>query len=463
MGYADGGGEGAGLQRWSRLMAVVIEAGDVLRGRYEVQRRLRSARDKTVYLGHDRKFDCQVTVDVFSSNQAIMPGGLTVSAWEARVLGRLGDHPNIARVVDHWEDDETAIMVSRYLSGGTLLEFIARLRESGQGLSVERILEISTEIARGLAHVHCCGILYLDLQPRNVLFDELGAVHLVDFDTAVPLSQPKVSDLSHRSVIVYTAPELTDGGNASERADIYSLGATIYEMAMGHPPFTGSREEILAARCAAPPPSLDRDDLPRPLTDLIFGLLSADPDHRPASASEVLERLDGVRTARTDIERLLASDESARLEFKASLRVPVDLPKPGDKRSPGELSRALEREVIETLAAFLNTEGGTLVIGVKDDKTVVGIEADYSRVKPQSRDGWCQTFDHLVTNDLGGEVMKCIDLRLEPRRDRTIAMIKCLPRKEPTWVGDELYVRYTASTQRLSTRHAVAWWRQRCS
>jgi serine/threonine protein kinase len=443
-------------------MTVVIKPGDVLRGRYEVQRQLRSARDKTVYLGHDRKFDCQVTIDVFASNQAVMPGGLTVSAWEAMVLGKLGDHPNIARVVDHWEDDETAIMVNRYLSGGTLLELVARLRESGESLSVERILQISTEIARGLAYVHGSRILYLDLQPHNVLFDELGAVHLVDFDTAVPLSQPKISDLSRRHVIVYTAPELIDGGEASERADLYSLGATIYEMAAGHPPFVGSREEILARRRAAPPPPLERDDLPRALIDLIFGLLSADPEWRlPASAIEALDCLDDIRAARADVERLVASDESARLEFKATLRVPVDPPKPGDKRTRGELERALEREVIETLAAFLNTEGGTLIIGIKDDRTVVGIEADHSRVKPQSNDGWRQTFDHLVTHELGAEVMECIDLQLEPWRDHTIAVIRCSPREEPTWVGDELYVRYTASTHRLSTRHAVAWWRQR--
>ena len=70
-------------------MDTEIQPGDFLRdGRYEVQRLLRSASDKSVYLGHDRKFDCQVTIDVFASNELIMPGGLSVSAWEAQVLGR---------------------------------------------------------------------------------------------------------------------------------------------------------------------------------------------------------------------------------------------------------------------------------------------------------------------------------------------------------------------------------------
>jgi type I restriction enzyme, R subunit len=130
-----------------------------------------------------------------------------------------------------------------------------------------------------------------------------------------------------------------------------------------------------------------RQDLPAALRNLIFCLLSADCTQRPASAAEVLEQLQGIRTARADIERLLPSDESARLEFKASLREPVD-GNPADERPLGELRRAVEHEVIETLAAFLNTNSGTLIIGVKDDRTIVGVEVDYPRVKPRSRDGW---------------------------------------------------------------------------
>jgi len=438
-----------------------LQPEGVLRdGRYVVQQLLRSARDKSIYLGHDRKFDCPVTIDVFASNNSIMPDGLTVSAWEAQVLGKLGAHPNIARVVDQWEDDQAAIMVSRYFSGGTLLDLIAHPRESGENVQVARIVQVATEIAHGLAYIHGRRILYLDLQPRNVLFDELGTVHLVDFDTAVPFDQPDVSHLADRPVIAYMAPEVTDGREADERADLYSLGATMYEMAAGRPPFAGSRAEILTARRAGPPPPLERQDLPAALRNLICCLLSADREQRPASAAEVLERLQGIRTAHAYIERLIANDETERLEFKASLREPVDV-NTADKRPLGELRRAVELEVIKTLAAFLNTGGGTLIIGVKDDHTIVGIEVDYPWVKPKSRDGWRLTFDHLVTHQLGAEVMECISLQLEPWHDHTIAVIKCEPRQEPTWVGDELYVRCTASTEKLSTRHAISWWHQR--
>jgi len=293
-------------------------------GRYEIEELLRSAIGKKVYRARDRVLDSLVALDVFSNN-SIMPSGLTVSAWEAHVLSRLGDHPNVATVLDHWEDDQIAAMVTRYLTGGSLRDLVMRAREqSGEGLPVEDIFRLSIELAYGLAHIHLRGILYLDLQPRNVLFDEWGTIHLVDFDTAVLLDDHYVSDLSHRAVINYTAPELMDGAVADERADLYSLGATIYEMTTGHPPFDGTREEVLAARL---PPSLGRDGIPDGLRYLVFCLLAPEPEQRPASALEVAGRLEGLRAANAEIERLLAS--------------------------------TVDREVLKTLTAFLNPEGGT--------------------------------------------------------------------------------------------------------
>jgi serine/threonine protein kinase len=72
--------------------------------------------------------------------------------------------------------------------------------------------------------------------------------------------------------------------------------ATIYEMCQGRPPFTGSRTEILAARRTSPPPALERDDLPRAFTDLVFCLLAPECDHRPATAAEVVKRLEELCT-----------------------------------------------------------------------------------------------------------------------------------------------------------------------
>jgi serine/threonine protein kinase len=421
---------------------------------------MRAAPDKEIYLAHHRALGFQVTIDIFSDNSLIMPNGLTVSAWEASVLGKLDSHQNIAKVHDYWEEDGRAIMVSRYFSGGSLSDRIADAQGSGTGLPVESILRISLEIAHGLAYIHGQRILYRDLQPCNVLFDEWDTVHLVDFDTAVSLDDGGMRDLSHRAVIEYMAPELLTSEDADERADLYSLGATVYAMVAGHPPFRGDRAEIATALRTGPP-ALKRDELPYALRELIFCLLAADRYQRPPSAADVIKRLEDLRATRDELEQLLVRDESTTLEFKATLRTPIDPPKPDDNRSPKELKRVLEREVLETMAGFLNTDGGTLVIGVKDDRTIVGIEADYPRVKGSS-DGWCNSFDQLVSNELGTDVMKCIDLQLESiDQGHTIAVIRCEQRDEPTWLQDELFVRRTTSTVKLSARQAVAWLHQR--
>jgi serine/threonine protein kinase len=272
----------------------VLQPGDVLRSRYEIQELLHSTHDKRVYLARDRVLHCQVAIDVFANN-SLMPTGLTVSAWETSVLGELGDHRNIATVLDHWEDGNTAVMVSRYLAGGSLQDLIARRQGMGENLPLDTILRISTEIASGLEHIHGRRILYRDLQPHNVLFDDWGVVRLVDFDTAVSLDDQDMSDLSDRAVIEYMAPELTNGGDADERADLYSLGATIYAMCAGRPPFAGTREEILDARGSSPAP-LERDELPDALRDLIFSLLAPERDQRPLSAADVVERLKDFHT-----------------------------------------------------------------------------------------------------------------------------------------------------------------------
>jgi serine/threonine protein kinase len=436
--------------------------GDVLRaGRYEIKQLLRAAPDKNVYLAQDRALACPVAIDVFSNNNSIMPNGLTVGAWEARVLGQLGSHPNIAKAHDYWEDGKTAVMVTGYLSGGTLRDLIAHSQESGERLPVKKITQLSTEIACGLAHIHGRRILYNDLQPCNVLLDEWGVVHLVDFDTAVSLDELDTSDLSRGPVVVYTAPEVTDGGSVDERADLYSLGATMYEMAAGQPPFAGTREEILAARRASPPAALDRDDLPKALHDLIFSLLELEPELRPASAAEVIEQLNGIQTAPAEIEQLLTSDETATLEFKSSLRAPIGILTKEEKSHISSLQRDLEHAVLKTLAAFLNSYGGTLVIGVADNHSIIGIEVDYPSTKG-SGDGWRLKFDKLVSQHLGNGALNFIDLRLEPWRGRTIAIVKCSKREEPTLIGDnELFVRRTASSVKLSMREALAWLRER--
>jgi serine/threonine-protein kinase len=436
-----------------------FQSGDVLRnGRYEIDRLIGPGLEKAVYLAHDQMLGCAVALDVIP-NDALMPSGLTVSAWETLVLGQLGDHRNIGTVLERWDEAGAAFMVSRYLSGGSLRDLIARRRESGEPLYPEEILRWATEISRGLAHIHGRGMLYRDLQPRNVLFDEWATAHLVDFDLAVSLDAPEMGDISNREVIAYLAPEAMLGVRLDERADLYSLGATIYEMCSGSPPYAGSRDEILASQRDDSVAPIEREDLPVGLHGLILSLLASDRDQRPRRAEDVIDWLNALHTAPRELERLLSSDESAELEFKSSLRVPV-----GEQRTEltrKELELQLERSSLKTIAAFLNTKGGTLVIGVGPGGKVTGVEVDYPRLREHSRDSSRLTFDDVVARDLGAQVTNHISLELEPIDGRTVAIVRCQPREEPTWLGGELFVRRTASTARLSPQETVAWIHER--
>jgi serine/threonine protein kinase len=308
-------------------MNTSIQPGDVLKdGRYEIQRFLAQGQGKTIYLASDRDLDCLVALDVFSASNPVRPAGLTVNAWEARVLGRLGDHPNIATVLDRWAEGKTSFMTTRYLAGGSLKDLIADSRKSGQYLPVDEILRISAEIANGLAHIHSCNILYLDLQPKNVRFDQWHKIHLVDFDTAVPVDDATAADLSHR-LTSYTAPELLTGGPVGERADLYSLGATVYEMCQGYPPSGATLDEIQAAHRQDPLAYLDRDDLPQALPDLVSRLLDPDPELRPASDAEVIDRLELIRAGkpapapRTGTSQPFPRPEPAELQAPAEAAV----------------------------------------------------------------------------------------------------------------------------------------------
>jgi serine/threonine protein kinase len=440
-------------------MTAEFQPGDVLRdGQYEIQRLLRRARDKDVYLALDRVLGFEVAIDVFCSGNALMPNGLPVSAWEARMLGQLGSHPNIASAQGYWVENGMPVMATRYLSGGTLSDVIRQSRESGEPLPAEKMLQISAEIAQGLLHMHARRILYRDLQPRNVLFDERGTVHLVDFDTAVLLDDPGMKDVPARPATAYMAPELIAGVPADERADLYALGATMYEMITGRPPFTGTPEEILAAHCKDCRPALDRDDITDATRDLVLCLLSPAREHRPASAAEVAKRIQALAAARDIIELLLKTDESATLEFKPSFRNGDGPGKPADKKPGAQARRGFK--VLETVAAFHNTFGGTLVIGVSDDRRILGIENEFPPVRAP-RDGWRLAFDDIVSRYLGADAMNSIDLHLQPWDGHTIAIVRCSPRKEPTWIDGELYVRRTASTEKVSAREAVAWCRDR--
>ena len=158
----------------------------------------------------------------------------------------------------------------------------------------------------------------------------------------------------------FAAPELLSGATPDHRADLFALGAVLYEL------LTGSLLTAGGSPAEVMPPSQLRPDAPPRLDTLILSMLAADREDRPQSAQAVLDELcDIERTA--DLQLLIAGGESASLEFKQTMRWDTRL----QQRSTDVLKGSLK-----TVCAFLNSGGGTLLIGVANTGEPKGLEDD---------------------------------------------------------------------------------------
>ena len=222
---------------------------------------------------------------------------------EARATSMI-EHPGLVDVSDFGYHDGRAFIVMEYLQGETLAGRIHRDRR----LALDVILSVVRQIAAALAAAHAKGIIHRDLKPDNVflLADREVAsglrVKVLDFGIAKLMDEAGSSQAhTHTGTVLgtprYMSPEQCRGtGNVDYRADIYSLGCMMFEMALGVPPFDrqGTGELIAAHIYEQPPrPSQMDPSIPPPLEQLILWCLAKDPNARPRSMAEVEASLEG--------------------------------------------------------------------------------------------------------------------------------------------------------------------------
>ncbi|MGE0713395.1 MAG: serine/threonine-protein kinase [Planctomycetota bacterium] len=205
---------------------------------------------------------------------------------EGQAQALVSAHPNVARVYEQGEQDGLPYLTMELVAGGDLKQ---RLR--GGALEPGAAAELALGIARGLAHMHEAGVLHRDLKPGNVLLDEGGAPKLVDFglarfDGATTLTQSGTV----MGTPLYMAPEQALGyrSEIGPPTDVYALGAILYELLTGLPPFTGaSSSEVIvnALSLEAESPASRRPEVPLELSDLCLSLLAKDPLERPTAAA----------------------------------------------------------------------------------------------------------------------------------------------------------------------------------
>jgi serine/threonine protein kinase/class 3 adenylate cyclase len=266
-------------------------------GRYRVFGLLGEGARKRVYRAHDTLLDREVAFALIKTD-GLDAGGRERIRREAQAMGRLGSHPHVVAVFDLGEERGQPFIVTELLDGGDLESLLAG--EPERRLPLPRVIEIGQALCRGLEFAHGHRIIHRDLKPGNVWLTADGTAKLGDFGLAVALDQARLTQAGMMvGTVSYMPPEPALGGEVTARSDLYALGAVLYEMVTGRPPFVGDESVAIITQhlnTAPVAPSWHRPDCPPALEALILRLLEKDPAQRPASAAEVGAALETALT-----------------------------------------------------------------------------------------------------------------------------------------------------------------------
>jgi serine/threonine-protein kinase len=256
--------------------------------RYELVRPLGHGAMATVDLAHDVELERPVALKRLAENLARDEDVRRRFLREARLAARLA-HPNVVRVFDVGEDDGRPFIAMEYVEGETLAELVARRGR----LPAPEVATLGVQTCAALAAAHGAGLVHRDVKPQNLILGRDGTLKLGDFGIAVGHEGTRLTlDGTVLGTAGYLAPEQARGEQVTAAADIYAVGAVLYELLTGEPSRTagslaelgrdGFRPPDLASRTPAAPPEL---------VAAVTGCLAVDPEDRPPSAAALARLL----------------------------------------------------------------------------------------------------------------------------------------------------------------------------
>ncbi|MCB1019322.1 MAG: protein kinase, partial [Acidobacteria bacterium] len=265
---------------------------------YELLERISEGGMGVVYRARDTKLDRLVALKFLSRDIGSCDEDVAAFLHEARAISRLS-HPNIATIYAVEEDEGDRFLAFEYLPGGTLADVIRAAREP---LALSQIVRWGAHIVRALAHAHRHGIVHRDVKSANVLLTADGHAKLTDFGVAQVAGRRDGSTGETVGTAAYMSPEQVQGLPIDKRSDLFSVGAVLFEMAVGRPPFHDVNQSVIfydVVHTPAPPVSTLRPHTPARFDSIVARLLEKDPERRYQTADDLLADIESLRSEPT--------------------------------------------------------------------------------------------------------------------------------------------------------------------
>ncbi|HEX4653505.1 MAG TPA: protein kinase, partial [Candidatus Udaeobacter sp.] len=262
-------------------------------GDYELLEEIGRGGQGVVFRARQKSLNRTVALKVINLGQWASKAHLKRFRREAEAAASL-DHPSIVPIYEVGERDGSCYFSMKFVEGGQLDEVVTRTP-----MSIRRAVELTTKVARTVHYAHEHGILHRDIKPGNILLDAKGEPHLTDFGLARLVESE--SSVTHTLDVLgtpsYMAPEQAVGNNAavSSVTDVYGIGAVLYQLLTGQPPFAGGAtyETIKLLLDTEPKkPRLLNPKIDRDLSTICLKCLEKDPKRRYPSALALAEDLE---------------------------------------------------------------------------------------------------------------------------------------------------------------------------
>jgi tRNA A-37 threonylcarbamoyl transferase component Bud32 len=277
-----------------------VEAGSVV-GSYRVVDALGEGAQSRVFLARQIPSNAEVAIKQFFPDHDLRKTGARRLIQEVQIRRAL-HHPNIASVLDYFEQGDSSFLAMEYLPGGSLAEVLAR----GIEISEEQACRWCRDALRAVHYAHQNGVLHRDLKPANLLLDREGVIKVTDFGVARVFGGAELTQTGAPvGSPAYMSPEqITDADKVYHATDVYSMGVVLYQLLTRALPFhhSDSMFALLAAIVEQPPTPLRqiKPNVSRRVERIVMKALEKDPRNRYGSAEEFALELDGVLQGRAE-------------------------------------------------------------------------------------------------------------------------------------------------------------------